>query len=438
MRIQLPEKVSKIINCLTEAGYEAYAVGGCVRDTLLGRTPGDWDITTSAKPEEVKALFGRTIDTGILHGTVTVMLGKEGFEVTTYRIDGEYEDARHPKNVVYTANLLEDLKRRDFTINAMAMKSSGELTDNFNGRSDLKNKIIRTVGDPAKRFTEDALRILRALRFASQLGFHIENKTSEMIHQYAYLIKNISAERIREEFVKILLGNSAEKILREYCDVIEVFIPEIKKSYGFKQYSPYHKYDVWEHTIHAVGASVPEKNVRTAMFFHDIAKPDCFKLDKNGRGHFKGHAVKSAEMTYDILKRLRFSSKDIKDIICVIYHHSDELDNKPEIKLLMNKIGIKNFINLLNVQRADSMSKQEFCRERLKKSNWQEKTAKEIIQNKECYTLKGLAVNGNDLMKLGFEGKENGKMLEYLLKEVIYENLENNKISIINYIKSLK
>ncbi len=334
--------------------------------------------------------------------------------------------------------MYDDLKRRDFTINAMAMKSSGELTDNFNGRSDLKNKIIRTVGDPAKRFTEDALRILRALRFASQLGFHIENKTSEMIHQYAYLIKNISAERIREEFVKILLGNSAEKILREYCDVIEVFIPEIKKSYGFKQYSPYHKYDVWEHTIHAVGASVPEKNVRTAMFFHDIAKPDCFKLDKNGRGHFKGHAVKSAEMTYDILKRLRFSSKDIKDIICVIYHHSDELDNKPEIKLLMNKIGIKNFINLLNVQRADSMSKQEFCRERLKKSNWQEKTAKEIIQNKECYTLKGLAVNGNDLMKLGFEGKENGKMLEYLLKEVIYENLENNKISIINYIKSLK
>ena len=431
---ELPDYVLYVLKKLSSRGFEAYIVGGCVRDIMLQKIPSDFDITTNALPFEIKECFEehKIIDIGEKHGTVTIIIDSRKIEITTYRIDGTYSNNRHPDKVTFSCNLYDDLKRRDFTINAMAMKSSGELTDNFNGRSDLKNKIIRTVGDPAKRFTEDALRILRALRFASQLGFHIENNTSEMIHQYAYLIKNISAERIREEFVKILLGNSAEKILREYCDVIEVFIPEIKKSYGFKQY------DVWEHTIHAVGASVPEKNVRTAMFFHDIAKPDCFKLDKNGRGHFKGHAVKSAEMTYDILKRLRFSSKDIKDIICVIYHHSDELDNKPEIKLLMNKIGIKNFINLLNVQRADSMSKQEFCRERLKKSNWQEKTAKEIIQNKECYTLKGLAVNGNDLMKLGFEGKENGKMLEYLLKEVIYENLENNKISIINYIKSLK
>ena len=470
---ELPDYVLYVLKKLSSRGFEAYIVGGCVRDIMLQKIPSDFDITTNALPFEIKKCFEehKIIDIGEKHGTVTIIIDSRKIEITTYRIDGTYSNNRHPDKDTFSCNLYDDLKRRDFTINAMAMKSSGELTDNFNGRSDLKNKIIRTVGNPAKRFTEDALRILRdnfngrsdlknkiirtvgnpakrftedalrilrALRFASQLGFHIENKTSEMLHQYAYLIKNISAERIREEFVKILLGNSAEKILREYCDVIEVFIPEIKKSYGFKQYSPYHKYDVWEHTIHAVGASVPEKNVRTAMFFHDIAKPDCFKLDKNGRGHFKGHAVKSAEMTYDILKRLRFSLKDIKDIICVIYHHSDELDNKPEIKLLMNKIGIKNFINLLNVQRADSMSKQEFCRERLKKSNWQEKTAKEIIQNKECYTLKGLAVNGNDLMKLGYKGKENGKMLEYLLKEVIYENLENNKISIINYIKSLK
>lgn len=266
---ELPDYVLYVLKKLSSRGFEAYIVGGCVRDIMLQKIPSDFDITTNALPFEIKKCFEehKIIDIGEKHGTVTIIIDSRKIEITTYRIDGTYSNNRHPDKVTFSCNLYDDLKRRDFTINAMAMKSSGELTDNFNGRSDLKNKIIRSVGDPVKRFTEDALRILRALRFASQLGFHIENKTSEMIHQYAYLIKNISAERIREEFVKILLGNSAEKILREYCDVIEVFIPEIKKSYGFKQYSPYHKYDVWEHTIHAVGASVPEKNVRTAMFF---------------------------------------------------------------------------------------------------------------------------------------------------------------------------
>lgn len=437
---ELPDYVLYVLKKLGSRGFEAYIVGGCVRDLMIKKVPDDFDIATNALPYEIKNCFEehKIIDIGEKHGTVAIMIDSRKIEITTYRIDGIYSNNRHPDKVTFSCNLLDDLKRRDFTINAMAMNSNGELIDNFNGRYDLKNKIIRAVGDPKQRFNEDALRILRALRFASQLGFYPDEKTDGAIHRYANLIKNISAERIREEFIKILLGDNAEEILREYCDVIEVFIPEIKKLYGFKQYSPYHKYDVWEHTIHAVGASVPEKNIRTAMFFHDIAKPDCFKTDKNGRGHFKGHAVKSAEMTSDILKRLRFSSKDIKDIVCIIYHHSDDLNNKSEIKLLMNKIGVKEFMDLINVQRADSMAKQEFCRERLKKSDWQEKTAKEIIQNNECFTLKDLAVNGNDLIKMGFKGKENGQMLEHLLEEVIFENLQNDKKAIMNYIKSLK
>lgn len=437
---KFPDYVLYVLNKLNSRGFEAYIVGGCVRDFMLKNEPSDFDITTNALPCEIKECFDehKIIETGVKHGTITIIINSQKIEITTYRVEGKYSDNRHPDKVTFSCNLYDDLIRRDFTINAMAISSSGELIDNFNGRSDLKNKIIRAVGDPAKRFTEDALRILRALRFASQLGFYIEDKTSEMVHQYAYLLKNISAERIREEFVKILMGISAEEILRRYCDVIEVFIPEIKKLYGFDQHSPYHKYDVWEHTIHAVGSAVPEKNVRVAMFFHDISKPDCFYMDENGRGHFKGHALKSAEMTSEILKRLRFSSRDIKDIVSIICHHSDEINSKPEIKLLLNEVGEKNFFDLLNTQRADSMSKQEFCLKRLKKSDWQEKTAKEILRNKECYTLKDLAINGNELIKLGFRDREIGQLLERLLKEVVYENLLNDKISLINYIKSLK
>lgn len=437
---EIPDYVMYVLNKLNSRGFEAYIVGGCVRDFLIRKVPSDFDITTNALPCEIRECFEeyKIIETGAKHGTVTVIIDIQKIEITTYRIEGTYSDNRHPDTVKFSHNLYDDLIRRDFTINAMAVNVSGKLIDNFNGRSDLKNKVIRAVGDPSKRFAEDALRILRALRFASQLGFDIENKTSEIIHQYAYLIKNISAERIREEFVKILMGNNAEEVLRKYCDVIEVFIPEIQKLYGFDQCSPYHKYDVWEHTIHAVGAAVPKKSVRAAMFFHDISKPDCFYKDESGRGHFKGHALKSAETASVILKRLKFSSKDSKDIISIIYHHSDELNSKSEIKLLLNKIGNKNFFDLLNAQRADSMSKQEFCLKRLIKSDQQEKLAEEIIQNKECYTLKDLAINGNDLIKLGFNGRENGQLLEHLLKEVIYENLLNDKISLINYIKSLK
>lgn len=437
---KFPDYVLYVLNKLNSRGFGAYIVGGCVRDFMLKNDPSDFDITTNALPCEIKECFDehKIIETGVKHGTITIIINSQKIEITTYRVEGKYSDNRHPDKVTFSCNLYDDLIRRDFTINAMAISSSGELIDNFNGRADLKNKIIRAVGDPSKRFTEDALRILRALRFASQLGFYIEDKTSEMVHQYAYLLKNISAERIREEFVKILMGISAEEILRRYCDVIEVFIPEIKKLYGFDQHSPYHKYDVWEHTIHAVGSAVSEKNVRVAMFFHDISKPDCFYMDENGRGHFKGHALKSAEMTSEILKRLRFSSRDIKDIVSIICHHSDEINSKPEIKLLLNEVGEKNFFDLLNAQRADSMSKQEFCLKRLKKSDWQEKTAKEILRNKECYTLKDLAINGNELIKLGFRDREIGQLLERLLKEVVYENLLNDKISLINYIKSLK
>ncbi|MGN1480677.1 CCA tRNA nucleotidyltransferase [Porcipelethomonas sp.] len=434
----IPDYIYDILNHLEKNGFEAYIVGGCVRDFFLSKTPHDFDITTNALPEEIKKCldeYSKT-DYGEKHGTVAVIAGGHSVEITTYRIDGKYTDSRHPDNVFFTSSLNEDLKRRDFTINSMAVNKEGILTDPFNGKNDLGNGIIRTVGNAHDRFSEDALRILRAIRFSSQLGFRIENETSMAVHSLKYLIKNISMERIREEFIKIVTGKNSEKVLREYADVIAVFIPEIKASFGFRQYSPYHKYDVWEHTIHAVSAAAEIKKVKIAMFFHDISKPECFKMDENGRGHFKGHAQKSALKAVEILKRLKFSHNDINDIVYIISHHSDELNTKAEIKMLLNQIGEENFFNLLDVQRADSMSKQDFCRERLKKTDVQEKTAIKIIENKECYRLKDLAVNGNDLIKLGLKNEQIGLMLNKVLNEIINEKLENSKEFITKYIIS--
>lgn len=437
---EIPEYVQKVLNRLEQNGFEACIVGGCVRDFLLGKTPNDYDVTTNALPEQIKECFSdiSNIDYGQKHGTVAVVSDGNIVEITTYRVDGSYADNRHPDKVSFTSELSEDLKRRDFTVNAMAVNTRGELTDLFNGQEDLKKGIIRTVGDAKERFCEDALRILRAIRFASQLSFEIDAETEKAVHELKDCIKNVSAERIRDEFIKIVTGRNAENVLRKYADVIAVFIQEIKDSFGFEQFSPYHKYDVWEHTIHAVGAAADVRNVKIAMFFHDISKPECFKMDEVGRGHFKGHAHKSAEKAEKILKRLKFPGKDIKDISEIIYHHSDELNTRAEIKLLMNSIGEKNMLDLLNVQRADSLSKQDFCRERLKKTDYQERAVREIIENRECYRRKDLAVNGNDIRELGYEKEEIRNILDRILNAVVSEELENDRESIINYVKSIK
>ena len=280
LKIDLPEHVQAIIGKLEEAGYEAYAVGGCVRDSLIGRIPGDWDITTSAKPGEVKALFARTVDTGIQHGTVTVLMDKMGYEVTTYRVDGEYEDGRHPREVEFTASLLEDLKRRDFTINAMAYNDRCGIVDIFGGRQDLKDKIIRCVGDAMERFSEDALRILRAVRFSAQLGCTIAESTRQAVSSLAGNLKHISAERIQAELVKLLLSDNPQYLKDAWeLGITAVILPEFDAIMKQEQNTPHHCFTVGGHTLKAMELVKPDKVLRLTMLFHDMGKPQI------GRAH---------------------------------------------------------------------------------------------------------------------------------------------------------
>lgn len=437
---EIPEFTLKAIEMLENSSFEAYIVGGCVRDFIMNIQPHDFDIASNALPKQIKAVFSgyTVIATGEKHGTVTVIINGEAIEITTYRIDGNYTDSRHPDKVSFSPYLEEDLKRRDFTINAMAMDTKGNITDLFGGRNDIKNGIIKAVGNAKKRFEEDALRILRALRFASRLGFVLDKATSDSVHECKDLLKNISSERIRDEFIGIILGKHSEKILRQYRDVIAVFIPEIIPCFEFEQHSPYHKYDVWEHTVHAVSSCANRQNVKLAMFFHDIAKPDCYKPDDTGRGHFKGHPLKSAEKAETIMHRLKFPKKIIKNTSELISRHSDKLESRYEIRRMVGELGFESALDLIDVQRADSLSKQDFCRKRLEKSDAQEKIIREIIVNRECISIRQLDVNGSDILKLGFCGSEIRAVLEELLKTVMKDEIENEHYQLISYAKSLK
>lgn len=434
----IPKYIENILKKLNEYGFEAYLAGGCVRDFINGTVPHDYDLTTDALPENIKSVFSdyKIICSGEKHGTITVAAEQNLVEITTYRIDGDYNDCRHPDKVCFTPHIEEDLKRRDFTVNSMAYNPKNGLIDPFGGVCDIKSKIIRTTGNPDERFKEDALRILRALRFSSCLSFKIEPKTSEAILRNKQLISGISCERIRDEFVKIISGKHAGSILRKYKDVIAVFIPEISAEFNFNQNSPYHKYDVWEHTIHAVDA-FSDPIIKLAMFFHDISKPECYTEDINGTGHFKGHALKGAVKTMNIMKRLKFSSKEIELIIDLVKHHSDEINTEYDIKKKLNSLGEKTFFYLLNVMRADCMSKQDFCKASLKKIKDIEDSAKNIIENNICYTLPQMQINGNDLLSIGFKGKKIGETLNTLLDMVMNNELKNDKRKLIICAKSM-
>lgn len=441
MQIQLPEKVNTIIDCLEQAGYEAYAVGGCVRDTLLHRVPGDWDITTSAKPMEVKKLFRRTIDTGIEHGTVTVMLDKEGFEVTTYRIDGEYEDARHPKQVAYTKNLLEDLKRRDFTINAMAYNKRDGLIDAFGGIEDLKKGVIRCVGNPMHRFSEDALRMLRAVRFAAQLGFSIEENTKKAIVTLAPNLSKISAERIQVEFVKLLTSNHPEELRTLYeTGITGIIFPEFDVMMKEEQHNPHHCYTVGEHTIAALCNIKEDKVLRLTMLLHDMAKPVCKTVDEKGICHYYGHPKKSAEMARKFFNRLKFDSATRDKVCCLVQWHDDNPPLEEQmIRKAIHRIGTQCYPALFQVKRADILAQSDYERDqKLAYVDAYEKMYGEIIEKGQCLTLKELAVTGSDLIKLGMKpGKVIGETLNDLL-QVVLEHPEKNKKEILLEIVQLQ
>lgn len=431
MKIQLPQNVKNIIEKLQEAGYEAYAVGGCVRDSVLGRVPDDWDITTSAKPYEVKALFRRTIDTGIQHGTVTVMIEKEGYEVTTYRIDGEYEDGRHPKEVTFTAKLQEDLRRRDFTINAMAYNDSDGLVDCFHGMEDLKNHVIRCVGDPVERFTEDALRIMRAVRFSAQLSFEIEEETFSAISRLAPNLKKVSAERIQTELMKLLLSPNPDYLRKLYdAGVTKIFLPEFDACMETPQNNPHHCYSVGEHTLHTLQAIEPDRVLRLAMLFHDFGKPDTKTTDENGIDHFHGHAVLSEELTRKILKRLKFDTDTLTMTARLVRCHDRRIEpTAKSLRRAMADMGADLFPAVFKVKEADVAGQSDYQREeKLQKLHELQKLYAQIIEKQECVCIKDLAVNGRDLIEAGIApGPELGSILSQMLQIVVEEPEKNTK-----------
>ena len=439
MKIQLPEKVSRIIQTLEDAGYEAYAVGGCVRDSVIGREPADWDITTSALPEQVKELFHRTIDTGIEHGTVTVMMDREGFEVTTYRIDGEYRDHRHPEQVNFTGELREDLRRRDFTINAMAYNDSCGMVDLFGGVEDLADGVIRCVGVATERFEEDALRILRAVRFAAQLGFTIEEETAQAAGKLAENLKDISAERIQTELVKMLISPHPEMMRTAYeLGLTRVVLPEFDACMETPQNHPHHMYNVGEHTLKALEFTDPDKVLRLAVLFHDFGKPQV-RTTVDGVDHFHGHARISAEMTGRILRRLKFDNATIDQVKrMVLYHDARPQPDERQIRRLVRRAGEDIFPGLFQVMGADILAQSEYRRlEKLLNLEQVQKTYEEIMQRRDCISLKQLAVTGKDLIDAGMKpGKEIGEILKKMLEDVLEEPSHNEKEYLISsYLK---
>lgn len=435
MNIDMPVQIEEALIALEESGFEAYIVGGCVRDSVMGRTPADWDITTSALPDEICAVFKKhkTVLTGAKHGTVTVIIDRLHIEITTFRIEGEYSDNRRPDSVVFTKSLKEDLSRRDFTVNALAYNPKTGIIDYFGGLSDIQNMTLRCVGDPDKRFAEDALRIMRGIRFASVLSLTMDESTHLAIHKNCNLLKNISAERIAAEFNKLLLGDYVEKILHEYKDVIAVFIPEIVPTFDFDQRNFHHIYDVWGHIVCSIAAAPKLIYVRLAMFFHDIAKPQCLKFDSRGIGHFAGHPKMGKEICQTVLKRLKYDNTTIKIVsFLILYHDTQIFPDKKSVKTWLLNYGIAPVRLLLEAKIADNLAKNRSFPQRLIEAKECRAVMRKIIKNGECFSLSQLAVNGNDLIEAGFAGDARlGAILKSLLKAVIEGKCENTKTALM-------
>ena len=429
MELQLIKPVSDALERLESAGFQAYLVGG-VRDLLLRRRPRDYDVATSALPEEIEKLFtGFVVDTkGASYGTVTIRIEKTEIDVTTFRREGNYTDHRHPESVAFTKNFFEDCRRRDFTVNAVAYRPGEGICDYFCGVRDLKRRLIRAIGDAGKRFEEDAVRMLRALRFASVLNFEIEEKTAAALHEKKELLKTLSPERVRGEFCRILCGRNVQKVLTDFSDVLGVLIPEILPAVGFDQKTPFHCFDVWQHTVHAVAAAEKGAEIRLALFFHDLSKPFCFSQDSTGRGHFYAHPKKSAIMAREIMERFRFPKDQIERVATLVTYHDSHAATDAEIKWLLYRVNPELLPKLFAVMRADILAHSRITiPKRLASLRLLSEKAEQILENGECYSLKTLAVTGDDLAKLGFSGREIGEGLDLALKSVISGKWKNEK-----------
>lgn len=431
--MNIPEPVQTILKSLEVQGHAAHCVGGCVRDSLLGRTPEDWDVATSALPEETLAAFaGRAFPTGLRHGTVTVREGLLSVEVTTFRTDGPYADSRHPESVTFTRSLLDDLSRRDFTVNAMAADLRGKLTDPFGGHADLSAHILRCVGDPEKRLGEDALRILRCLRFSAVLGFSVAEETARGLRDCRGLLISIAAERVQAELTKLICGPEAAEVLRRFPEVVGTVLPELLPMVGFDQHSRYHCYDVWEHTLHALAAAPEEPVLRWAVLLHDAGKPDCFTRDERG-GHFYGHPAVSAEIADTVLRRLKFDNAT-RDAVktLVAWHDHDIPRTEKGVRRALMKLGEERLRQLTEVKRADNLGQSPEFRPRLREVERGSEILDALLARDACFSLKQLAVNGRDLLALGFRGPEIGAALNRLLSGVVDEKLPNEKSALLS------
>lgn len=438
--MKLPPQVHTAFALLESAGYEAFLVGGAVRDYVHSNSPAkDWDITTNALPEQVKEVFVgyHLIETGLKHGTVTVVIDHEPLEITTYRIDGDYSDHRHPDCVSFTRNLKDDLERRDFTMNALAYNPKTGIVDLVGGTADLENGLVRCVGDPNRRFQEDGLRMLRALRFACVYSMQIEEATAAALHQNKDLLRGIAVERIQVELTKMLCGKGIAEILREFSDVIGVVIPEIIPMFGFEQHNPHHDKDIWNHTIAVVDHIPPEPVLRWAALLHDIGKPSCFSLDDTGVGHFYGYATHSTALTEKILHRLRFDNASKSQIKTLVRCHDMPLTPERKlVKRLLSKHGEETTRQLIQLHKADTLGQSAICQHRLEIFDSVFALTDELLQEEHCFSLKDLAVNGRDMIALGFTGKQIGLVLQACLDAVLDEQIPNDRTPLIVFAQS--
>ena len=429
--ITIPNRAATVLRVLHEAGYEAYAVGGCVRDSILGRRPNDWDITTNAMPRQIKALFRRTVDTGIEHGTVTVMIGPESFEVTTYRIDGDYSDSRYPDSVSFTTSLAEDLRRRDFTVNAMAYEPHGGLVDLFGGVKDLRDGVIRAVGEPAERFDEDALRIMRAVRFSAQLGFSIEEKTAAALHRFAPKLEFISRERIRDELCKLLVSPHPEYFLRlSEAGITAVIMPVFDRMLETEQHTPFHLYDVGHHTLKVMESVENDLVLRLCALLHDVGKVEAKKTDAAGRDHFKGHPAISARFAESFLREYRFDNETIRKVVRLIEVHDMRFPpSLPNVRRMLSRLGPELFPLYLKLIKADNAGQSAYAAEEfMQRYPGMLAAYDEIRAAGDPLSLKDLAVSGNDLIAAGLKpGKELGALLAAMLEDVLETPSHNQK-----------
>lgn len=440
MEFKLPEQVNNALGRLQAAGFSAYIVGGSVRDFLMGLTPADYDIATSATPQQTEKLFAdkKTVETGLKHGTVTVIYDGMPLEITTFRTENEYSDGRHPDSVHFAKTYRQDAMRRDFTVNAMAYNPSEGVIDFFDGRSDIENRVIRCVGSPDTRFKEDALRIMRAVRFAAVCGFDIESETAAAARRNKSALSHISGERILAELKKLLCGEYAEKAIMEYYDILGEVIPEVLSAHGFKQYNPYHIYDVLHHIAVVVQNTPPKEDIRLAAFFHDMGKPFVFTMDENGVGHFRGHQAKSAQIAAQTLKRLKADNETVKTVVTLAGQHDFPIEEtRPSVKKALKALTPEIYFKLISLKRADNIAKNpKLCAFKYN-FDYLENTARDILKNNECYSLKGLAVNGGDVIAAGIAPGENvGAALDFLLCAVIDEKVQNEKNALMAYLKN--